>query len=261
MQISRTRLAQILSVQGMHKESTLNRLQEPQADALQMGVERFVCRLAVGSLTSTLQVTRRSKQRETIQLSKAFPGVAVAEITAPALGPAVEIVDHRADGDETPLGAGQLSNLLVGAGHRLYRGKYIEIAMGTTEEVAIVPQRKTQKVQALTRFVKLDDLRFLAIDGELESSFEQSLDPVDQLPGLIARQDHESSGPGEFHPQALSDPDGSLSTHPALMIQSPVVSRSAREPADSDRVAPPDPASVLRWWSDAETVCISAAPI
>src|SRR5262245_7815058 len=28
--------------------------------------------------------------------------------------------------------------------------------------------------------------------------------------------DQESSGPGEFHPQALADPDGSLSTHPAL---------------------------------------------
>src|SRR5512135_2930806 len=71
----------------------------------------------------------------------------------------------------------------------------------------------------------------------------------------------ESSSPGEFHPQALSDPDGRLSPHPALMIPSPVESRSAREPTGSGHVAPPDPASGLRWWSDASTVCISAAPI
>ncbi len=71
----------------------------------------------------------------------------------------------------------------------------------------------------------------------------------------------ESSGPGEFHPQALSDPDGRLSPHPALMIQSPVVSRAARGRTASDRVALPDPANRLRWWSDASTVCISAAPI
>ena len=30
----------------------------------------------------------------------------------------------------------------------------------------------------------------------------------------------ESSSPGEFHPQALTDPDVSLSTHPALIIPS-----------------------------------------
>src|SRR5215469_5687034 len=64
-------------------------------------------------------------------------------------------------------------------------------------------------------------------------------------------RDHESSGPGEFHPQALADPDGSLATHPALMIQSLVESRSAKGPADSDHAAPRDPASALRRWGDA----------
>jgi hypothetical protein len=30
----------------------------------------------------------------------------------------------------------------------------------------------------------------------------------------------ESSSPGEFHPQALTDPDVTVSRHPALIIQS-----------------------------------------
>jgi len=38
-------------------------------------------------------------------------------------------------------------------------------------EVVVVPQRKTQKVQTLTRFMQLDDTRFLAVDGEPNSSF------------------------------------------------------------------------------------------
>ena len=104
------RLAQILSVQGMHRESAVSRLQEPQAEALQMGVKRLACRGTVGSLTPTLQVTRRTKQHETIQFTKALPGIAVAEVSAPAFGPAVDIVDHLTDGDETPLGPGQLSD-------------------------------------------------------------------------------------------------------------------------------------------------------
>jgi len=32
---------------------------------------------------------------------------------------------------------------------------------------------------------------------------------------------NESSSPGEFHPQALTDPDVTVSRHPALIIQLP----------------------------------------
>ena len=37
--------------------------------------------------------------------------------------------------------------------------------------------------------------------------------------------DNESSSPGEFHPQALTDPDVTVSRHPALIIQPPVHSQ------------------------------------
>src|SRR4051812_49000535 len=100
---------------------------------------------------------------------------------------------------------------------------------------------------------------------ELEPSFVQEMghERLDLITKEFLRyaRDQESSSPGGFHPQALSDPDGRLSPQPALMIQSPVESRSARGPAGSGRVAPTDPASGLRCWSDASTVCISAAPI
>ena len=40
-----------------------------------------------------------------------------------------------------------------------------------------------------------------------------------RLVGGAAATDHESSSPGEFHPQALTEPDGSLSAHPALITR------------------------------------------
>src|SRR3954452_20357181 len=102
-------------------------------------------------------------------------------------------------------------------------------------------------------------------ERELEPPFfqEVSHEGLDLVPKEFLRcaGDQESSGPGELHPQALSDPDGRLAPHPALMIQSPVESRSARGPAGSGRAAPTDPANGLRCWSDASTVWISAAPI
>jgi hypothetical protein len=56
-----------------------------------------------------------------------------------------------------------------------------------------------------------------------------------------------SSSPGESHPRALTEPDVELAPHPAPMIQSPVLSRSATERTDWDRGGPPDPANGLRW--------------
>jgi hypothetical protein len=172
----------------------VSRLQEPQAEALQMGVKRLAFRGTVGSLTPTSQVTHRAKQHEAIQFTKAFPGIARVEVSTPAFAPAVDVVDHLTDGDETPLGPGQLSNPIVCTGHRLDRGKYVEIAFVATVKIAVVSQRKTQKVQALARFMKLDDSRFLAVDGEPKSSLQQSLDPPDQLPRLITSQNHKVIG-------------------------------------------------------------------
>ena len=132
--------------------------------------------------------------------------------------------------------------------------------LGQDLAAAIAPDVLSQEIEA---FLHMRDPGLLV--GELEPSFlqEVSHERLDLITKEFLRcaGDQESSGPGEFHPQALSDPDGRLSPHPALMIQSPVESRSARGRTDSDRVAPPDPASGLRWWSDASTVCISAAPI
>jgi len=172
----------------------MNRLQEPQANALQMGVRRHACRGTVGSLTPTAQVTCRAKQHEAIQVTEALPRIAVTKVSAPAFRPAVDIADHLTDGDETPFGPGQHSNLVAGTGDRLCRGKNVEIAMGATEAIAVVSQRETQKVQTLTRFMQLDDARFLAVNGELKSPFQESLDPGDQASALIARQDHKVIG-------------------------------------------------------------------
>src|SRR5262245_55806838 len=57
--------------------------------------------------------------------------------------------------------------------------------------------------------------------------------------------DQESSSPGEFHPQALTEPDGSLSTHPALITRP--------FPAWSPRAVPPhrwvDPTTRRDDWA------------
>jgi len=41
--------------------------------------------------------------------------------------------------------------------------------------------------------------------------------------GALGKEDVESSSPGEFHPQALTDPDVNVSAHPALIIPLPFI--------------------------------------
>ena len=183
--------------------------------------------------------------------------VPMRKIAGPAAKLAVDPLNHHRDVLPGLPVFRQLTDLAAEPVYLLARGSWSQI--GLARSAVVVPtQGVTQKVKRFLR--QTAEPRLGLVHRQLQLGHH--------LPhhshGFFSRAttaDHESSGPGEFHPQALSDPDGRLSPHPALMIQSPVESRSARGPAGSDRVAPPDPASGLRWWSDASTVCISAAPI
>src|SRR5215467_6866720 len=73
--------------------------------------------------------------------------------------------------------------------------------------------------------------RFLLREFQLECLLQKLLQALLDLLGLFPRSteaQQESSSPGELHPQALTEPDGWLAPHPALMIQSPVVSPAAK---------------------------------
>ena len=44
------------------------------------------------------------------------------------------------------------------------------------------------------------------------------VDSAPKIVDLAVDADEQSSGPGELHPQALTDPDVSVSTHPAPTV-------------------------------------------
>src|SRR5450755_1157658 len=110
----------------------------------------------------------------------------------------------------------------------------------------MAPDRLAQEIEAV---LNMRDPGLLVGEFEtplLQELFHERFDSIFEE-NLRRARDNESSSPGELHPQALAEPDVELASHPALMTQSPVVSRSARERADWDRGAPHDPANGLRW--------------
>jgi hypothetical protein len=78
------------------------------------------------------------------------------------------------------------------------------------------------------RFTERDKPRLIGVDCQtvlaesLRQNFHHALG-VSQ----VAKPYHKSSSPGEFRPQALTEPDVSLSAHPALIAQSQDEVRSA----------------------------------
>src|SRR5215831_13223600 len=93
--------------------------------------------------------------------------------------------------------------------------------------------RKTQEVERLRfaaakllsilfrKAAELDNARFVGM--QLKAKPREPLAQFRQKPlcfvAMLEARD-ESSRPGEFHPQALTDPDLNVSAHPALIVQS-----------------------------------------
>ena len=106
---------------------------------------------------------------------------------------------------------------------------------------------KAQKPKALSlRQVHDSALLFIDLNLELGQLLSQSLiyrpkQPV--MTSVTVHQDHKVSSPGESHPQALSEPGVSLSTHRAPIIQPMAKSPSASERRAAVRDERSDPAN------------------
>src|SRR5215475_4929827 len=117
-----------------------------------------------------------------------------------------------------------------------------------TTTVAFTDEGKAKKVEGLRfsepamgasfrrKAAKLDQAGLVRIERQREL-LEPLAHIVPEAPGvrLVLEADDNSSRPGELHPQALTDPDVSVFTHPALIVQpSPRATRTSGQ-RGSDR--------------------------
>src|SRR4051812_9817044 len=115
-------------------------------------------------------------------------------------------------------------------------------------EAADAAELEAQEPEALPlRQVHHPALLLVDLDAELGQLLAESLRHRLQQPVMLrvsVHQDHESSSPGEFHPQALTEPDVRLSPHPALITR-PLVALPHRVPPHRWV----DPATKLGDWA------------
>ena len=142
-------------------------------------------RRAEGTLTPTFQMATQPCDDIPVQLAEHLTGITVTVVPTPTHQPPIDLGDQLGNGHEASLGSRQFPDLVPNSCQCLVRGRHVEITTIATEQVAVIPQRKPEEGQAFTRLAHLDDARFLTVNRQPESSFEQPFDPADQLPGLV----------------------------------------------------------------------------
>src|SRR5690606_12043345 len=171
VRVSRIRLIRKLSVTGMHSQSAPGRSQEAQPEGLQMGIERLSRRKAVTALAATIQVATQAATDEPVQLAERLARVAVAEVVRPRMQPAVQASHQFREWHETTSTVRLAPQPVPSPCQRLRRSRRIQVAMGTTLQVAIIPEREPQEVQALAGMVQLDHPCLLPVDRQPEAAF------------------------------------------------------------------------------------------
>src|SRR5229473_3196680 len=101
----------------MHKDSTLS-LEQLQAEALQLGVERRSNRGLEGALTPTLQMTGQRDNHVVIDIAERHLRVAKREVMFPAVQQPIHAADKSRNGRHG-VGGQQRVQLLAKASHGL----------------------------------------------------------------------------------------------------------------------------------------------
>jgi hypothetical protein len=110
---------------------------------------------------------------------------------------------------------------------------------------------RRNKALAAKEFAEKAQCRRLVAPG-LNKYFQNlalAVNGAPHVPLLSRERDHQSSGPGESHPQALTDPDVSVSTHPAPTVQPPDTAM-----ANVQKGLVPD-----AWWRGSRTAHVDDA--
>ena len=74
---------------------------------------------------------------------------------------------------------------------RLVRREHVQITAVAAFEIAVVPEREPQEGQRRARFRQLHHACLLAIDRQLEATFQRRFHPILQTSALVAGQDDE----------------------------------------------------------------------
>ena len=194
-------------------------LQIHQSHLTQMLVQRAPFRDAVWALTASSQVEIQPGLDVPVNLPVGSFRVPKRKIVRPASQMPVHFRDQHRNWFVAFPSPRHLPQFFPFPAQRFTRRSRFPVDPIACPPVARLSKRITQKIQARSSFRQFHDPRFLPIELQSHPAFQLRFDKRNQLRALVVRHDYKVSGPREFHPRALAEPDMNLSTHPAPIIQ------------------------------------------
>jgi hypothetical protein len=196
------------------------RSQVHQSQILKVLVHRLPFRKSKGPLTPSFEMCYQAKLKETVDLAKCLAWITIVEVVAPACQLSVNFSNHARNRHTAFPSCSQLAQLISLAGKGFVRRKHVEVSfLPILIQTSVETKCEPQKIQGFSYLSQVHYSGLFAIDLQPHPGLQLILDPPFEPFTLITSKDDKVSSPGEFHPQALSEPGVNLSAHRAPIIQ------------------------------------------
>ncbi len=158
-----------------------------------------------------------SALKKTLQLHVRFRKRSVAEVVQPTSYDTVDVADQFFRTLPRHVVANHPSKLPLQSANANLGWISRHIRTSTTTAV-LNAKAVSEEVERFGR--RVADSRLGLVENE-PNLREDLLGLRQRISSVTSAQNHESSSPGESHPQALTEPDVNVSVHPALIVQPP----------------------------------------
>jgi hypothetical protein len=139
-------------------------------------------------LAATPQVLGQSVSHEVVEGAKSWTRVAQPKVVGPASQVPVELSDQVRQWSMTLLRGYNLSQRFSFPCQRLAAGMQVPVALRSTKSISVISKGVAKKIKALAGLPQIQDASFVAIDLELQPSFQFALNPAAQLGADVAGQ-------------------------------------------------------------------------
>ena len=150
-------------------------------------------RAMVFPLAAPIEVSYHAISRKMTHVPERFARVALSEVIAPAPQEGIDVLHDCGSGFVTILGSGFLTNRVAGFLQRFLGRHDVQIGFVAPVEVAVIPERVTEEIEALG-LTQVHHLALFTVDAQSQPAFELGIEPLVDAFALILGEDHKIIG-------------------------------------------------------------------
>src|SRR5258708_10590735 len=168
--------------------------QRPEAHVFQVSIQTDTVPSSPTPLATPLQMAPQSVADEMIQTAERLARLTQGKIVGPASQVPIQPPNQFRQGCMALLCVNELSQRFSFPCHRLSRWPQVPVSLWPPIPVAVIPKGVPQKVQALAGLSQVQHASLLAVNLQVQPSFQLALDPAAQPRADIAGQYHKVVG-------------------------------------------------------------------